>query len=183
MAYPLQHIKSLRKRYHLTQKQLADLAQVSQSLIAKIEAGRIDPGYSKAQQVFSALEQLRQQKEVKAKDVLNPRIITVRPTDRLKLIIATMKQKSISQVPVVAKNRVLGLVTEAAIVEKLVLHPERFSALTAAEVMQDAPPIVSPATGIKTLLELLKDGPIVLVAEKGELRGLISKSDVLGKME
>ncbi|MBI2079314.1 helix-turn-helix domain-containing protein, partial [Candidatus Micrarchaeota archaeon] len=38
---------SLRRKLGITQKELAKLAGVSQSLIAKIEMGKIDPAYSK----------------------------------------------------------------------------------------------------------------------------------------
>ena len=48
--------------------------------------------------------------------------------------------------------------------------------------MEDTPPIVSTKTGLKILIELLKDSPLILVAEKGEIKGIISKTDVLDKI-
>ena len=51
------------------------------------------------------------------------------------------------------------------------------------EIMEDSPPIISIKTGMKTILELLKDNQIVLVTEKGDVKGIISKSDLLGKIE
>ncbi len=52
----LSEIKHLRKKFGLTQSQLAKLSGVSQSLIAKIEADRIDPTFSKAQKIFEAIK-------------------------------------------------------------------------------------------------------------------------------
>ena len=46
MLADLSEIRILRKQHNLTQSQLARLAGVSQSLIAKLEAGLIDPGYA-----------------------------------------------------------------------------------------------------------------------------------------
>ena len=41
----IDRISKIRKQLGLTQIQLANLAGVSQSLIAKLESGRIDPSY------------------------------------------------------------------------------------------------------------------------------------------
>ena len=68
MTKTLDEIKRLRKKYHLTQQELAKRAGVSQSLIAKIEAGLLDPTYTRAEQIFGALENVEEQKELKAKD-------------------------------------------------------------------------------------------------------------------
>jgi predicted transcriptional regulator len=40
----------------LTQGQLAKIAGVSQSFIAKIESGKIDPSYSKVKTIFDVLD-------------------------------------------------------------------------------------------------------------------------------
>ncbi|MBU1622358.1 MAG: CBS domain-containing protein, partial [Nanoarchaeota archaeon] len=52
----------------------------------------------------------------------------------------------------------------------------------AEEIMEDAPPIVSPKTNLKILLELLKESQLILVAEKGETKGIISKTDLLDRI-
>ena len=177
------HIKTLRKRYHLNQKQLAEKAQVSQSLIAKIEAGKVDPSFTKAQQIFQALEELRQKEEIKAGQVMNTKMVFAKPTDSIKDLIKIIKTKGISQVPVRQQGKILGLVSESAILATIGEHPEKASSLKAAEVMEEAPPIVSAQTGLRTVVELLKNHPLILVAEKGEIKGVISKTDVLGRME
>ena len=43
MITELREIKELRKKFGLTQTDLAELAGVSQSLIAKLESNMIDP--------------------------------------------------------------------------------------------------------------------------------------------
>ena len=46
MFNTLQEIKHLRKKFNLTQGELAKLAGVSQSLIAKIESNKINPTFT-----------------------------------------------------------------------------------------------------------------------------------------
>ena len=52
----LKDIGRRRRQLGLKQVELARLAGVSQSLIAKVERGKIDLAYSKAQEIFRALE-------------------------------------------------------------------------------------------------------------------------------
>ena len=179
----LSEIKVLRRKYHLTQKELADRAGVSQSLLAKIESGKVEPTFSKAQQLFASLEALRGQEETKAEQIMNKKVVVGKVSDVLQKIIGIMKMKGISQVPIVSKGKICGLVTETTILNQMTEHPDKIHILKAGEVMEDAPPIVSPKTGLRALTELLRDYQVVLVAEKGELKGIISKSDLLGRVE
>ena len=183
MRLSLLDIKHLRNKFNLNQKDLAQQAGVSQSLIAKIEAGKLDPSFTKAQQIFTALEQLRNTNETKAKDVMNHKVVFVQAHDKITEIINLIKRKGISQVPVLSREKVVGILTEGSILNAIAQHPGKLATLQAAEVMEEAPPIVSQKTGVTVLLELLRDHPIVLVAEKGDVRGIISKTDLLGRVE
>jgi len=178
----LDEIKKMRIKYNLNQSQLAHKAGVSQSLIAKIESKKIDPTFARAKQIFEALEHLQDKEELKAKDLLNTKVVFTQSVDALKDIIKIMKQKGISQMPVLLKEKVIGIVTESTILNKIIEAPERINLLKASEVMEEVPPIVSLNTGMKTLSVLLCDNAIVLVADKGEIRGIISKADLLGKI-
>ncbi|MBT3814875.1 CBS domain-containing protein [Candidatus Woesearchaeota archaeon] len=183
MLEDLNEIKRIRKKHGLNQKELAEKADVSQSLIAKIESGKIEPSFSNAKKIFQALEELREKEELKAKNLMNKKIVFAKANDKVKDIIQVMKKKSISQIPVMNKNNICGLLTEGLILRKIAANPEAINQLTVEEIMEDAPPIVSIRTGLKVILELLKDNLIVLVAKKGDIKGIISKSDLLGKIE
>jgi predicted transcriptional regulator len=179
---PLEQIKSLRRKYHLNQKELADQAGVSQSLIAKIESGKLDPSFTKAQLIFSALDQLREKEEIKAKELMRTKVIFAKSGDFVKDVIKIMRSKGISQLPVLSKEKVCGIITETTILNKVAQNPEKLVFLKAHDIMEEAPPIVPFKTGLKTLLDLLRDYPVLLVAEKGDIKGIISKSDVIGKV-
>src|SRR3989338_11154533 len=161
--YILENIKRMRVKYGLNQNELAKKAGVSQSLIAKIEAGKIDPTFSRVKQIFLALESLENKEELKARDIVNKQVMFAQSNDILRDVIKVMKNKGISQIPVLCKEKIAGLITEGIILEKIVYNPERINNYKVSEVMEEAPPIVSLNTGIKTLSALLRDNAIVLV--------------------
>ena len=60
----LDKIRQMRKRLNLSQRELAGMAGVSQSLIAKIERGTIDPSYSNVRKILSAFEEVIRRRKV-----------------------------------------------------------------------------------------------------------------------
>lgn len=179
MIYELSEIKSLRKKLGLSQSQLARLSTVSQSMVAKIEAGRLDPAFSKALRIFGALNSLAHTKEVKARDVMNKKIISLAPDDTVRDAVVRMQKHEISQLPVIDHHIVIGIVSEATLLDAVVNNK---SAASVTDVMADAPPTVSEDATITVVSNLLKYFSVVLVVSKGKLVGLITKADVLGKM-
>ena len=184
MSYAIQEIKELRKRYNLTQSQLAKRANVSQSLIAKIEAGRIDPTYSKVLQIFETLTNLEQKNEVKIADIMNKKIIPALPREDIHSIIKKMQKYEISQMPVLDGEKPIGLVTETNLLKKIaeVEDPSKLSTIHIKEVMEECPPIITKNASLKVAQSLLLHYPVILVSEAGHLIGLITKADILGKV-
>jgi len=178
MVFELKDLKHIRKRSSLTQGELAKLSDVSQSLIAKIEAGRIDPTYSNAQKIFKALESISKQREAKAGCIINRKIVSVKPDEKVKNAIDEMKRHAISQLPVIENDKLVGLVSESIILDSLMNNKGNL----VMDVMEEAPPVISIKTGIDVVSNLLRHFPIVVVANNGKLRGVITKSDILKKM-
>ncbi|MBI3027344.1 CBS domain-containing protein [Candidatus Woesearchaeota archaeon] len=178
MTYELEEVKKIRKKLGLTQAELANRADVSQSLIAKIESGRIDPTYTKAKKIFAALTELEKKEEIKAEQMMAIRIISIDSCAPIKEAIGKMKKFGISQLPVIDDGKLIGFVSESTILDALINSKGK----TVKDVMQEAPPIVSKTTSIQLVSSLLKHYPMVLVSEEGRLIGLITKSDLLGKL-
>ena len=184
MSYTIQEIKELRKRNSLTQNQLAKRAGVSQSLIAKIESGRIDPTYSKVQKIFEALSSLENKNEVDISQIMNKKIIPALPKEDVHSVIKKMQKYEISQMPVLDGDKPIGLVTDTNLLKKIaeVDDPSKLSSIHIKEVMEDCPPIVTKNATLKVVQSLLLHYPVVLVTEAGQLIGLITKADILGKV-
>ena len=178
MTYELEEIKHVRKKLGLTQFQLAQRADVSQSLIAKVESGRLDPTYTNAKKIFTALSDLEKKKELKAEDIMNKKVISVKPDDDIKNAIHKMKKFQISQMPVIQENKSVGLVSESTVLENLTEKKAKF----VEDIMEESPPIISKETSSQVISNLLKHYPMILVAKSGNLIGLITKADLLGKL-
>jgi predicted transcriptional regulator len=109
---------------------------------------------------------------------MNLKIVSCRSSDKIKDVIQKMKRFSISQMPVIDKE-IVGFVSEAVILSSLV-DGKRHELIK--EVMDDVPPIIALDTTSKVVGHLLRHFPAVLVADKGKLKGVITKSDLLDKM-
>ena len=178
MIDKLHEIKEMRKKLGWTQAELARQAAVSQSLIAKIEAGRIDPTYTKVQKIFDALNRAGRKKDLLARDIMNPKLVSVIPGTGISEAIKKMRKLGISQMPVLRAHQSIGTVSEAGILEAL-LHKK---ADKVEEIMEDASPVVPHTASVSVVQHLLQFFPIVLVSEDGHLKGVIKKSDVVAKM-
>ena len=167
-----------RRKLGITQHQLARMAGVSQSLVAKVEAGSVDAAYSKVKAMVEALQRAQISGERAARDIMHPGIKSVSPSDTLHAASAAMRKLSISQLPVMDRGRVVGSLTEASI---LACFSERkdIAKIRVSEVMDEAFPNVLPSTPISSVASLLRHHPAVLVLEKGEVAGIITKADIL----
>ncbi len=181
MNRELDEIKYIRKKLNLTQKQLADKAGVSQSLIAKIESGRVEPTYSNAVKILDALDNMAYANDHTASDLMNKSLIVAQDNDDVASIAKMMRKHEISQIPVVKYKTPVGLITESTILEKMMetKNPHEIAQLKARDIKSECPPVISPDTKQSAILGLLKYFPAVLVANHGELVGVITKADLL----
>lgn len=179
MPFEISEIKPIRRKLGITQSELAKLAGVSQSLIAKVEAGSIDPTYSNATRIFNALESFSRKKEAKADDIMTDKLVHVSPSDSPADAIKKMKKFEISQMPVLDNNgKAVGIISESILLDA-VLNSRTGNIGT---IMEDAPPVLSKDSSAGVVSDLLKHYPMVLVGERGKLMGIITKSDLLRKV-
>ena len=181
MQYELEEIKKLRKRHNLTQSELSRLSGVSQSLIAKIESGNLDPSYSKVKKILEVLNNLNEKQEAKAYDFMQKKLIFCSKAELVTDAAKKMRKFEISQIPVMEKSNVIGLISESDILEKISEGGD-IARLKVGDVMEEAPPVISKNAPMKMVIELLKFSPLLVVADGGEFAGVITKADVLKKI-
>ncbi|RLE95106.1 MAG: XRE family transcriptional regulator [Thermoprotei archaeon] len=175
-----QYIRSLRKKAGLTQKEVARRAGVSQSLIARIEAGTVDPRLSTLRKILAVLEEALE-KLPKARDVMKSPVITVNEDDPVKKAAKIMWDNGISQIPVLDKHgRVIGTIFEDNIINSLLSNKESTLFKPVKEIMGPVLPIVPPSETVDNVTQLLAKGvPAVLVMDGDKLLGIITKSDII----
>lgn len=174
-------VGEIRRKLGITQRELAKLAGVSQSFIAKLESGKIDPTYSKYKQVIDALAKLSFKKDVKIGDIMVRNIIHADVNETVKEVAEKMLKHAISQVPVFDGDKLVGMVTESTILNG-VAGGMKMSEVKVSKIMEAPPPILPEDTPLIVAVQLLKFYPIILVSERGEIAGLISKADIIGFM-
>ncbi len=181
MLSEVNEIRILRKKHSLTQSQLAKLSGVSQSLIAKVEAGVLDPSYSNFRKISDVLEGIGDKEELKAGAVARGRIISAEMHECLSEAVKKMRQHGISQLPVIEKGNVTGLLAETNVIESIHAGKD-IKKLKVSDAMGEAPPTVPEKTPLKVVTELLRVSPLVVVTEKGKPAGVITKADVLNRL-
>jgi len=166
-------LKKLRLDSGLTQRKLAELVGVSQAHIAKIEGGRVDPRLSTVNKI---LQVLTEGEGKKCGEVMTKRVIFVKPTDKILKVSELMMKNAISQLPVIENKRVIGTVTEESIIRNLssTIAEDRVE-----KVMQPPLPSVPEDTSVSMIKPLLEDHAGVLVVKKGDVVGIITRSDLL----
>jgi len=166
----------------MKQKDLAKKAGVSQSFIAKLEAGKISPSYEKVKAIIFILEKTEHENQITAKEIMQPRVIYVMPADRLSRATSLMKKHGISQMPVLDKGISVGSISDRTIIDLISSdgNLKDISNLAVADVMDDSFPLISEDTPVSTVTALLKYDLSILVTRKGKIMGIISKADLLG---
>jgi cystathionine beta-synthase len=115
-------------------------------------------------------------------DVLHMRgkrkIVTTMPTAKVKDVIGTLKQLGISQLPVVEKGRLRGVVGEVDLLRHLVSGQKTLSSTIAGLVESDYT-TVTPDTKIELLQGVLSDARAAIVMEGDSVVGIVTKIDLI----
>ncbi len=175
----IRRIKELRKKLGITQHQLAKMAGVSQSLVAKVEAGSIDPAYSKVKKIIEVLQREHYSKEKAAKEIMNAGVKTVSSSEPLSSAATKMRKYSISQMPVMQGKQVIGSISEQAILSNFSTDAKKIARMKVHDAMEEAFPTALLTTPISAIAYLLRHHSAVLVMQKGKIAGIITKADLL----
>lgn len=176
-------IRRLRKAAKLTQKELAERAGLSQSLISRIERGDVDPRLSTIKRILKVIEKASTREGQVAAHIMHSPVICVNAKQSVEVAVRLMKKHDISQLPVVDDDNIpIGSIQESTIIHHMVREKDfkRFFKTTIRDIMEGPFPEVAPNTPIHEILQIFLRGvPAVLVVENGKILGIIAKIDLI----
>ncbi|MCK5774037.1 MAG: CBS domain-containing protein [Thermoplasmata archaeon] len=172
-----ERLKSARRKAEITQNHLAKLSGVSQSMIAKIESGIVDPSYKVMKELNDALFRKRDDTRRKAFEIMNPGLVSFSPDDPLDEAVNVLMEKGYSQAPVLKDGRPVGTISESSIL--LAIHDTKKKELRVMDAMGEALPTIPSSTSTESVLDLLKAFSAVLVVENGSIVGIITRTDLI----
>ena len=161
---------------------LGDLARAvgrSDATLSRIERGQIRPSYELVQRILSYLEAQEglSTPKLTVADLMSRSLTTVPSSALLVEAARRMEGGAFSQLPVVDDGRVVGSLSETALLRALAESGTRKTRVR--EVLETAYPVVEEGFPADLLPPLLGRYPAVLVAHRGELRGIVTKADLI----
>jgi cystathionine beta-synthase len=106
------------------------------------------------------------------------KIVTTTSSAKVRDVIATLKQLGISQLPVVEKGKLLGIVGEVDLLRHLVGGP-RSAASTIESLIESDYATVTPDTKIELLQGVLADAKSAIVMDRDTVVGIVTKIDLI----
>ena len=165
MIHPSQ-LRKTRITNGMSQRMLAKLSGISQSTISMIESGKCSPRIETMEHISAILKT----HSSKIGDIMTKRIIYVRPEDISRRARLMMKRHSISQVPVISGNMVIGTVREADLIDRSGL---------VKDIMSAPLPQLDESTSTSVAKELLKSENAIIATRSGKVAGIVTKSDLI----
>jgi len=180
MMPDISDIARRRKVLGMTQKDLAQLTMTSQSLIAKLESGKINPSYNTVKNIFHVLDSIdkKKEEEINAKKLYNKRVYFISKNDSVRTATRLMKRHGISQLPVMDGQMNIGSLTEETIVG-LMSDGKKIEKLKALDVMDEPFPTIQENSPLSVISPLLNHNSAILVMSKGKISGIITKADLI----
>ena len=177
----LEDIGKKRRQLGLKQAELAKLAGVSQSLIAKLESGKIDSSYTKVKTILDVLERLEAKTKIQEEKVVPNQVVAIQKDEPISKVVQMMKEHGYSQIPVFNKKQSVGSISEKTILREILAGKDiaQISKLPVESIMEEAFPQVGDDAPLSLISSLLQTYPAILVSKKGNVTGIITKADLL----
>lgn len=172
-----QDLRERRMSLDLTQSELADRADVSQPLIARIEGGDVDPRLSTLRRIVEALEEAAGG-VVRASDIMQTELVSVAPDDRIREAVRRMEAEAYSQLPVLEDGVPVGSISQSDLVQL----DEDARDESVDKYKAESFPSVAPEATLDEVSNLLEHYKAVLVTEGGETVGIITEADVTARL-
>jgi len=174
-----EELRSRREALGMRQTELAKQAGISQSMVARIEAGNVDPRVSTLNKILIVLNSA-EPKKMRAAQIMHSPVISVQPQDVISRAVDIFEKNNISQLPVIERGIAVGCISESVIVkaiEQQRLH--RTHLFFVKDFMETGFPTVPPDMDVETVINILQQNHAVLVVEGRAVKGVITKHDLI----
>ncbi len=147
--------------------------------LSRIERGQIRPSYDLVQQILAYLEAQEglAAPKLAVRDIMNRSVVAIDSAATLPVAAQRMESGAFSQLPVVEHGRVVGSLSEAALLRAL--GRGRAARLRVREILEPSYPQVDEEFPADLLPALFARYPAVLVLRRGDLRGIVTKADLI----
>ena len=189
MLPSIEELKKMRKTLGISQKDLAHVSGVSQSYIARLEKGDLNPTYEKVRKIFEYLNKASQKVntiDLVAEKIMSTNLITCSPSDSIISALDKMRNHGISQLPVLTMDgKLIGSVSESDINDMLLKGStiESLKTMIVRKVMGATPPQLDRNSPISMVYPILRLSSCVLIVDGGDVKGIITKADILKAVE
>ncbi|MDN7023443.1 CBS domain-containing protein [Methanoculleus sp. FWC-SCC1] len=172
-------LKAKRMQLGLKQADVARLAGISQSMVARIEAGSVDPRTSTLIKIVDVLKSA-ENSTLTAADIMHTPVLCVSPSDPISRAVEIMGKNSISQLPVIESGVPVGCISESAIINAMESGGlQKTHAHDVRDFMEPGFPTVPHSMPVETVVHILQQNHAVIVLDKGKVQGVITKHDLI----
>ena len=174
-----EELRTRRETLGMKQTELAKRAGISQSMVARIEAGNVDPRVSTLNKIIVVLNSA-EPRRMRATQIMHTLYFAVQPQDAIGRAVEIFEKNNISQLPVIERGIPVGCISESVIVkaiEQQRLHKTHL--FLVRDFMEPGFPTVPPDMDVETVVNILQQNHAVLVVEGRTVRGVITKHDLI----
>lgn len=181
-------LQELRKKVGLTQEDLAARVGISQSLVARIENGQVNPSIITLKRILSVIEDqeqvspnLRKLLQWKGHTTKMLQLIGVSPDDKVRRAVILMRRHGISQLPVIKRNKSIGCISEGTILRKLmIMDSQKVFSLSVNEIMEEPFPSIDINETVELAFSKIASGvEALLIEDQGRPVGIVTKIDII----
>ncbi|MFZ2456078.1 MAG: CBS domain-containing protein [Candidatus Altiarchaeia archaeon] len=169
-----------RKALKWSQHFLAGKANVTQSMINKIENGKISPSYDIVKKIFDELTKGEHTTETQAKDLMNRQPVGLQTDDSVDSAVKKMRSKNFSQLIVYKGEHIVGSISEGRLVESIASGGIKdLKSAIVADIMEGLFPQIDEETPVTIIASILTRSSAVLLTKGNKVTGIMTKADLL----
>lgn len=123
-------------------------------------------------------------KDIIGKKTAKEKMLTLASTDTVNKAFELMKERDISQIPIVSNEELIGSITETKLLSHMLDNPEQASQDTLEKIMDEPFPLVEESMPIKNLrMYMNKKIPAVISKNKAGIMHIITNYDIIQVVE